>query len=48
MMPRAEQVLEHARAVRAGEDVAALGRACELLTGCLAQLKGPAPGGTGR
>ncbi|WP_141592090.1 MULTISPECIES: molecular chaperone DnaK [unclassified Myxococcus] len=48
VMPRAEQVLEHARAVRAGEDVAALGRACELLTGCLAQLKGPAPGGTGR
>ncbi|GHG71987.1 molecular chaperone DnaK [Comamonas sp. JC664] len=41
VMPRAEQVLEHARAVRAGEDVAALARACELLTGCLTQLKGP-------
>ncbi|AKQ67081.1 Chaperone protein DnaK [Myxococcus hansupus] len=48
VMPRAEQVLEHARAVRAGEDVAALARACELLTGCLTQLKGPAVSGTGR
>ncbi|AEI66460.1 molecular chaperone DnaK [Corallococcus macrosporus] len=48
VMPRAEQMLEHARAVRAGEDVAALGRACELLAGCLAQLKGSASSGTGR
>ncbi|MCP3161694.1 molecular chaperone DnaK [Myxococcus qinghaiensis] len=47
-VPRAEQVLDHARQVRAGEDVGALGRACELLTGCLAQLKGSARSGTGR
>ncbi|MCP3062463.1 molecular chaperone DnaK [Myxococcus sp. K38C18041901] len=47
-VPRAEQVLEHARQVRANEDVAALGRACELLAGCLAQLKGSARGGVGR
>nr|BDT34002.1 molecular chaperone DnaK [Myxococcus sp. MH1] len=47
-VPRAEQVLEHARQVRANEDVAALGRACELLAGCLAQLKGSSRGGAGR
>ncbi|NTX03618.1 molecular chaperone DnaK [Myxococcus sp. CA051A] len=47
-VPRAEQVLEHARQVRAGEDVGALGRACELLTGCLTQLKGPSRSGMGR
>jgi len=48
VMPRAEQVLEHARAVRAGEDVAALGRASELLAASLAQLKGAAGSGPGR
>ncbi|WP_164017021.1 molecular chaperone DnaK [Pyxidicoccus trucidator] len=48
VVPRAEQALEHARRVRDGEDVAALGRACELLSGCLTQLRGPAQSGTGR
>ncbi|WP_342381419.1 molecular chaperone DnaK [Myxococcus stipitatus] len=47
VVPRAEQVLEHARRVRAGEDTGALGRACELLAGCLASLKGAARGGMG-
>ncbi|MCP3101271.1 molecular chaperone DnaK [Myxococcus sp. K15C18031901] len=47
-VPRAEQVLEHARQVRAGEDVGALGRACELLAASLAQLKNPARSGMGR
>ncbi len=37
---RAEQALEHARKVRDGEDVGALGRACAMLTGCLSQLRG--------
>jgi molecular chaperone DnaK len=42
---RAEQALDHARMVRDGEDVGALGRACAMLTGCLSQLRGGAPGG---
>jgi molecular chaperone DnaK len=46
-VPRAEHALEQARRVRDGEDVAALGRACELLTGCLILLRGPAQSGTG-
>jgi molecular chaperone DnaK len=45
---RAEQALDHARMVRDGEDVAALGRACAMLTGCLSQLRGGAPSGAGR
>ncbi|MCE9673895.1 molecular chaperone DnaK [Myxococcus stipitatus] len=47
-VPRAEQVLEHARQVRAGEDVGAMGRACELLASSLMQLKSPPRSGTGR
>jgi len=46
-VPRAEHALEQARRVRDGEDVAALGRACALLTGCLILLRGPAQSGTG-
>ena len=47
-VPRAEQALEHARRVRDAEDAAALGRACELLSGCLTQLRGSAQSGAGR
>jgi molecular chaperone DnaK len=47
-MPRAEQALEHARRVRDAEDVGALGRACELLSGCLTQLRGSAQSGARR
>jgi molecular chaperone DnaK len=48
VMPRAEQALEHARRVRDTEDVGALGRACELLAGCLTQLRATAPSGARR
>jgi molecular chaperone DnaK len=47
-VPRAEQALEHARRVRENEDVGALARACELLSGALTQLRKTSPGGMGR
>jgi molecular chaperone DnaK len=42
VVTRAEQVLDHARQVRGGDDVGALVRACEQLTQCLSRLRGGA------
>ncbi|QSQ27345.1 molecular chaperone DnaK [Pyxidicoccus parkwayensis] len=48
VMPRAEQALEHARRVRDNEDVGALTRACELLSGSLSVLRGSSQSGMRR
>ncbi|MBU8900114.1 molecular chaperone DnaK [Corallococcus sp. M34] len=46
VVPRAEQALEHARHVRAGEEPAAMARAVALLAQCLTQLRGGPPRAT--
>ncbi|MBJ6764299.1 molecular chaperone DnaK [Myxococcaceae bacterium JPH2] len=46
VVPRAEQALEHARQVRAGEEPAAMARAVALLAQCLTQLRGASPRAT--